>query len=329
MQSTNVNSVQNKELLWTTMQESGAFAGLTGDQYQPVHMAFERSVEQAAVTVTGPLRDVNKHIIRQFVQTELPLLRSATSQTPNPVPKKKKIEVVYRAEDLQNERASEFDRQLREKQAEMDSFLTLKKPADVSFTDSTTADDKPIGDEMSRLIAQELAARERELVQLKPEDIKRAQQWIGTTDNNNNNTPSNIFSKKSVSFSEEEHEMEQFKSNEQTNEFMNGENFEETDILSKFKKISEPLKELPVESASASASLSVASANASLSVASANASLPVASLSIQQLYNKLLELEQNINAKHAEIMEHLNSKGGVIGEPYVPLVHDNREFTGL
>ena len=286
------------------MQESGAFAGLTGDQYQPVQMAFERSVEQAAMTVTGPLRDVNKHIIRQFVQTELPLLRSATSQTPNPVPKKKKIEMVYRAEDLQTERASEFDRQLREKQAEMDSFLTLKKPADVSFTDSTTADDKPIGDEMSRLIAQELAARERELVQLKPEDIKRAQQWIGT-DNANNAIKTELHPipsyKKSVSFSEEEHEMEQFESNEQTNEQTNGEKFEETDfIFSKFKKISEPLNDLPN-----------ASANASLSVAS----LPVASLSIQQLYNKLLELEQNINAKHAEIMEHLNSKGGVIGEP--------------
>jgi hypothetical protein len=305
MQSIKVNSVQNKELLWTTMQESGAFDGLTGDQYQPVQMAFERSVEQAAMTVTGPLRDVNKHIIRQFVQTELPLLRSATYQTPNPVPKKKKIEMVYRAEDLQTERASEFDRQLREKQAEMDSFLTLKKPADVSFTDTGMKEDKPIGDEMSRLIAQELAARERELVQLKPEDIKKAQQWIGT-DNKNSAIqpelpPPHSF-KKSVSFSEEEHEVEQFYPNEKTNEFMNDENFEETDfIFSKFKKISEPLKDLPV------ASLPVAS----LPVAS----LPVASLSIQQLYNKLLELEQNINAKHAEIMEHLNSKGGVIGEP--------------
>ena len=290
-------------MLWTTMQESGAFAGLTGDQYQPVQMAFDRSVEQAAMTVSGPLRDVNKHIIRQFVQTELPLLRlqTATSQNPNPVPKKKKIEVVYRAEDLQNERASEFDRQLREKQAEMDSFLTLKKPADVSFTDTGMKEDKPIGDEMSRLIAQELAARERELVQLKPEDIKRAQQWIGT-DNKNSAIqtelppppPPHSF-KKSVSFSEEEHEIEQFEPNEKMNEFMNGENFEETDfIFSKFKKISEPLKDLP---------------------ASANASLPVASLSIQQLYNKLIELEQNINAKHAEIMEHLNSKGRVIGEP--------------
>jgi hypothetical protein len=313
-QPTTVDSVQNKELLWSTLQESGAFAGLTGDQYQPVQMAFDRSVEQAAINVTGPLRDVNKHIIRKFVQTELPMLRSATSQNPT-VPKKKKIEMVYRAEDLQTERASEFDRQLREKQAEMDSFLTLKKPNDVSFTDATTVDDKPIGDEMSRLIAQELAARERELVQLKPEDIKRAQQWIGTdtiqTELPLPPPPPHSF-KKSVSFSEEKHEVEQFEPNEKMNEFMNGENFEETDfIFSKFKKISEPLKDLPV------ASLPVASLPvASLPVASLPvASLPIASLSIQQLYNKLLELEQNINAKHAEIMEHLNSKGGVIGEP--------------
>jgi hypothetical protein len=202
---------------------------------------------------------------------------------------------VYRAEDLQNERASEFDRQFREKQAEMDSFLTLKKPTDVSFTDTGMNDDKPIGEEMSRLIAQELAARERELVQLKPEDIKRAQQWIGTTaaDNVNNIAiktelppPSNNFAKKSVSFSEEEHEMEQFEPNEKMNEFVinesNGENFEETDsIFSKFKKISEPLTETGLPE-------------------------PNASVSIQQLYNKLLELEERMNAKHDEIMAHLN-----------------------
>ena len=297
-----VNSAQNKEMLWTTLQESGAFAGLTREQFQPAQLAFDRSVQQASRSIPGSLSDVNKHIIRQFVQTELPMLRSNPNmnqnmnmnpnQTQNP--KKKKIEMVYRAEDLQTERASEFDRQLREKQAEMDSFLTLKKPTDVSFTDAASAEDKPIGGEMSRLIAQELAARERELVQLKPEDIKKAQQWIGTTaaDNVNSNaikpdlTPSNNFAKKSVSFSEEEHEVEHFEPEYTTNELndfsnKNGEHFEETDfIFSKFKKISEPLTE-------------------------AKANAPP--ITLQQLYNKLLELEQSMNAKHAEIMEHLTN----------------------
>jgi hypothetical protein len=289
--SNGVDSAQNKEMLWTTLQESGAFVGLTREQFQPVQLAFDRSVQQASKSMSGSLSDVNKHIIRQFVQTELPMLRS---NIPNNIaPKKKKIEMVYRAEDLQNERAGEFDRQLREKQAEMDSFLTLKKPTDVSFKDAGLKEDKPIGDEMSRLIAQELAARERELVQLKPEDIKKAQQWIGASNANDLPPVNNATNaKKSVSFSEEEHEMEQFQPNEPINNFINENNFEETDfIFSKFKKISEPSTDIGL-------------------------SEPNASITLQQLYNKLLELEQIMNAKHAEIMEHLhglNIKGGIVG----------------
>jgi len=300
-----VDSVQNKELLWSTLQESGAFAGLTREQFQPAQLAFDRSVQQASRTMTGSLSVINKHIIRQFVQTELPALRSpgtgtgsGTGINATPVaPKKKKIEMVYRAEDLQNERANEFERQLRDKQAEMDSFLTLKKPTDVSFTDAAVADDKPIGEEMSRLIANELAARERELVQLKPEDIKKAQQWIGAAaDNAANVTLPNVPSKKSVSFSnintsmtnvvEEEHEVEQFEPNEPTN-FSKENDFEETDfIFSKFKRISEPSTDMGVPESSA-------------------ASLSNASITLQQLYDKIIELEQSMAAKHSEIMAHL------------------------
>lgn len=270
MQSNSVDSVKNKELLWATLQESGAFAGLTQDQFQPVQSAFDRSVQQAARSMSGSvsLSDVNKHIIRDFMQ----VLRSVHNPI-NPInpintinannaPKKKKIEVVYRAEDIQNERASEFERQLREKQSEMDSFLTLKKPADVSFADTAVDEDKPIGDEMSRLIAQELAARERELVQLKPEDIKKAQQWIGT---DSNVTP--IGMKKSVSFSninttnviEEEHEAEEFE--------------ETAFIFSKLKKIKDETD-----------------------------TTDAVTITMQQLYDKLIELERRMDANHAEIM---------------------------
>jgi len=321
MQSTSnkVDSVQNKELLWSTLQESGAFAGVPGDQFQRVYAAFDRSVQEASRSMTGSLSDVNKHVIREFVQmlrtstqTQNPTtqnpIQNPTTQNPiqnqNQNQKKKKIEVVYRAEDLQNERASEFDRQFREKQAEMDSFLTLKKPTDVSFTDTGMNEDKPIGDEMSRLIANELAARERELVQLKPEDIKRAQQWIGTTSSTANDLHANELpltnnatnAKKSVSFSnmtnvvEEEHEVEQFEPSEPIHNF-NENNFEDTDfIFSKFKKIKD---------------VGISEPSASLPVANTILQEPSASLSIHQLYNKLLELEQNMNAKHTEIMAHL------------------------
>ena len=264
-----VDSAPNKELLWTTLQESGAFAGLTRDQFQPVQSAFDRVVHQAAQTMAGTasLSEVNKRIIREFVQ----VLRTANNNNNNnnnnaANPKKKKVELIYRAEDIQNERVGEFDRQLREKQAEMDSFLTLKKPDDVSFVD---AEDKPIGDEMTRLIAQELAARERELVQLKPEDIKKAQQWIGTnaTTVNPVNTVNPI--KKTVSFSPEP----QAPVTAPVTAQEEGEDpeFEETDsIFSKFKKIS------------------------------------TATITLDEVYNKLVELEQGMIARHAEIMACIN-----------------------
>jgi len=273
-----VDSAQNKALLWATLQESGAFAGLTKDQFQPVQSAFDRSVQQAAAKSGGAvsLSDANKHVIRDFMQ----VLR--TFQTPPPGPglgsvpeKKKKIELVYRSEDIQNERASEFDRQLRLKQAEMDSFLTLKKPADVSFADKDKGlgEDKPIGDEMSRLIAQELAARERELVQPKPEDIKRAQQWIGTNATNAANATNTTANpvKKTVSFSEEEDDTMYE---------------EDTDsIFSKLKRIQDdPPVIMPEESEFKSSPIN-----------------------ITDLHEKLLELEQRINANHAEIMAHLRS----------------------
>ena len=64
----------------------------------------------------------------------------------------------------------------------------------------------------------------------------------------------------------------------------NEKNFEETDfIFSKFKKISEPLTE-----------------------PNAIVLQPDASITIQQLYNKILEMEERMNAKHAEIMACLN-----------------------
>ena len=267
---TRVDSAQNKELLWTTLQESGAFAGLAQRQFQPVQAAFDQLVQQSADKSGGnaSLGDVNKQIIREFVQ----VLRSF--QMPPQMPqKKKKVELVYRAEDIQNERASEFDRQLREKQAEMDSYLTLKKPTDVSFADAGLKEDKPIGDEMSRLIAQELAARERELVQLKPEDIKKAQQWIGTDTNVNQSEVASPSFKKSVSFSninttnviEEEHEAEEFE--------------ETAFIFSKLKKIKDETD---------------------------TTNAVTITITMQQLYDKLIELERRMDANHAEIMRLFN-----------------------
>ena len=316
MQSQSVDSPQNKELLWDTLQESGAFAGLKQSQFQPVQSAFDRTVSSAArFSSSMSLNDANKRIIRDFVQVLQQLRQPGQPGHPahpaqqpahQPAHPAQPIELVYRAEDLQNERASEFDRNLREKQAEMDSFLTLKKPNDVSFKDKDKGvpDDKPIGDEMSRLIAQELAARERELVQLKPEDIKKAQQWIGTTASAATSMdPQNVVIKKSVSFSEDGGGvrrapvaplLDQFEVN--ANEHAD-ENFEQmdVDIFSKFKKLSEP-------SSTNTNTNTITITNTSTTDAT---DATDATITMQQIYNTLIELEQRMDARHTEIMAYL------------------------
>lgn len=79
---------------------------------------------------------------------------------------------------------------------------------------------------------------------------------------------------------EEEHEMEQFEpdpSENKPNEVMD-ETLEDLDIFSKFKKISET-----------------------------ETSDENATVTMQQIYTKLLELEESMHTKHAEIMAHLSN----------------------
>jgi hypothetical protein len=75
------------------------------------------------------------------------------------------LETIYRAEDLQKERQNAFQNEFKRKEEEMSSVLKLKKPEEINFTDDVY--DKPIGDDMERLLAEALASRERELEQIK------------------------------------------------------------------------------------------------------------------------------------------------------------------
>ena len=153
------------------------------------------------------------------------------------------------------------------------AFMKKLTPLVVERDGVVSAARSKFRDEMSRLIAQELAARERELVQLKPEDIKKAHQWIGTDTNANQSEVASPSFKKSVSFSninttnviEEEHEAEEFE--------------ETAFIFSKLKKIKDETD---------------------------TTNAVTITITMQQLYDKLIELERRMDANHAEIMRLFN-----------------------
>jgi hypothetical protein len=108
---------------------------------------------------------------------------------------KKSIQMVYRAEDIQNKREQEFNVKLKEQQDNLNKMINPTKPKAMSFSDETINEDKPIGDDMDRLIAERLATRERELEI--PQITKETEQWL-----NNNREVKLKIENKSVSFNE-------------------------------------------------------------------------------------------------------------------------------
>lgn len=89
----------------------------------------------------------------------------------------------------------------------MSSIIKLRKPDEIKFSDDVY--DKPIGDDMERLLAETLASRERELEQLNnttgKEDKNLAEKWINpnkesTPNLNSNYVNDSIEKKKKVSF---------------------------------------------------------------------------------------------------------------------------------
>jgi hypothetical protein len=86
--------------------------------------------------------------------------------------------------------------ELKKKEEEMSSIIKLRKPDEIKFSDDVY--DKPIGDDMERLLAETLASRERELEQLNnstgKEDKNVAEKWINPNSNSNTNSTTSTTS---------------------------------------------------------------------------------------------------------------------------------------
>jgi hypothetical protein len=193
---------ENKSIIWGLLHEVGVFNDIPNTQVENVKKIFEQTVlsmkpdfdvffdnndegdddydAKASIMITNSNKTVIKKMVDQVgvlkgkrpmpqnvnpvnmvnpVNPMVPQQRAAPIST-----KKPKIEEIYRADDLQNNRMSELEIRLKEKQVEMDNMLNNKKPDQIDFTDKSISDDKLSSNEMERLLAEALSSRERELV---------------------------------------------------------------------------------------------------------------------------------------------------------------------
>jgi hypothetical protein len=177
---------ENKALLWSVLHGSGKFVGIPDSQQQTIQEVFDSTIremsehyrksnqpinlntinKEAVVVICNKIEAV-KQRQQQQQQQQLPY---NNQHNPQQVYQKKQqqvpqLETIYRAEDLHKERQNAFQNEFKKKEEEMSSILKLKKPEEINFTDDVY--DKPIGDDMERLLAEALASRERELEQIK------------------------------------------------------------------------------------------------------------------------------------------------------------------
>ena len=179
-------SNNNKGLIWGLLQESNVFDGIENENFARIQTIFEDTISNVHRSNT------NLSLLEKNKITMNTLIKKINDEKSKP---KKSIQMVYRVEDIQNKREQEFNLKLKEQQDNLNKMINPVKPKAMSFSDETINEDKPIGDDMDRLIAERLATRERELEI--PQITKETEQWL-----NNNREVKLKIENKTVSFNE-------------------------------------------------------------------------------------------------------------------------------
>lgn len=182
----NFLSNDNKELLWSILQENKLFENIRDEHFQKIKNIFENVIYNTNKKYPNKnLMEKNKITIEELIQN-INIEKKRISEP--------KIQMVYKAEDIKSERLNDFNIKLKQQQDDLYTTVNVSKPGNINFNDNTIDDDKPIGDEMDRLISERLASRERELEI--PPISNEASVWI--------NNGRDVSDKKKVTFNDNE-----------------------------------------------------------------------------------------------------------------------------
>ena len=196
------SSNENKALLWSVLHGGGKFNGIPDALFHNVKTMFETTIHEMGesyhiVNKHADLNSMNKEAMItickkiEMIKSGHKQMQQSSTTAPQVYQKKQQqppqLQTIYKAEDIHKERQTAFNMELKKKEEEMASVITLRKPDEIKFTDDVY--DRPIGDDMERLLAEALASRERELEQLKHVTTATATTATITVNSNIKNPP--------------------------------------------------------------------------------------------------------------------------------------------
>jgi len=169
----------NLEMLWDVLLDELNIRTKPSAFISHIQSVFNSNINpflhnvSAKQPIPSQLMELNKQFLKQVVLAVHKLFPTL-SQEQN----FKKINITnevvveaYKIEDIHSERKTEFEKQLKQKQNELDSYMTLTKPQAVAFADNIN-DNKIV--EMDSLVAEKLAQRDSELEILYKNNLKTA-----------------------------------------------------------------------------------------------------------------------------------------------------------
>lgn len=164
----NINNFLNKEninTLWDVISDEDIFKFLSRDIQSKVAQLFSKNVTgffEIEKTKTSSLVDINKKYIMLILNH---IKKTYTQQMPNKIKilDETQVKEIITAEELHNERKSQFDKDLIKRQEEFENIMSVKAPPVPNFLDKY--DDKPIG-EMDKIIKDMTAKRNYDVEQI-------------------------------------------------------------------------------------------------------------------------------------------------------------------
>jgi hypothetical protein len=163
---TSFTSIQNKGLLWKLLADDGAFKSIPDNKASLVQEDFERKIKTIAIQIKpgDNLVNLDKRVITEMI---------------NDIEKYKNSIQEYNAADIAQKKQKAFQNELQNKQKEFDKFNTKPVPEKIDFSDNF---DTPIGSEMDKILADQIALREKKLsMVLNSHDKETATKWIQNT----------------------------------------------------------------------------------------------------------------------------------------------------
>lgn len=167
-------SDNNKGILWKLMVDNNIFHDIPENKSELIKNEFDKKISLIGMQITynDQLVGLNKRVISEMVN-DLDRHRTKGShvvvggQDPPP----------YNSSEIGQQRQQKFASELKNKQNEFDKLNNKPIPAKIDFLDKN--EDTPIGSDMEKLIAAQIASRELELnTVLGKQDKTAASNWI-------------------------------------------------------------------------------------------------------------------------------------------------------